>query len=120
MSSLIIPVPAVVQVQCHYCSRFWPRSEVLEFGESIVMCFYCHQKHVAAVDAFKPPRHCQGPCGRTFDAIAAATPGDKVQMTVHWRDDEYQILCAMCDADYVPKRRDIFGATRFGYERGVK
>ncbi len=118
--SLVLPVPQVLSIRCHYCSRFWPTSEVIDLGESIVMCFYCHQKHSEAVEAFIPPRECQGPCKRTFAEIAALTPGDKVGMTVHWKDGVYQILCAQCDADYVLKRQDLYGDTRFGYERGVK
>lgn len=117
--SLILPTPQVIQVQCQYCNRFWPKSEVLEIGESIVMCFYCHQKHHAALEIFQMPEACQGPCGRSFNAIAAATPGPRVGLTVHWKDGIYQVLCAQCDADYVQKRQDLYGKTRFGYERGL-
>jgi len=118
--SLIVAVPSVLRVKCHYCSKFWPASEVHHFGESIIMCFYCHQKHEKAVEAFHPPHACAGPCGRTFEQIAAVTPGDSVGMTAHFKDGVYQLLCAKCDAEYVLKRQDLYGDTRFGYERGVK
>ena len=119
--SVILAVPNVIQVQCNYCWRFWPASEVMEIGHGgVLMCFYCHQKHQVAEEAFQPPRVCQGPCGRTFEQISAVTPGNKVGMTIHWKDGVYQVLCASCDADYVLKRQDLYGSTEFGYARGVK
>lgn len=118
--SLLAAVPNVISVRCHYCSRFWPQSEVLHIGESVIMCIHCHEKHRVAIDAFEPPTHCQGPCGRTFEEISLFTPGDKVGMTVHMKDGVYQILCAQCDADYVQKRRDLYGDTRFGWERKLR
>lgn len=118
--SLVIPVPRVLQIQCHYCSRFLPASEVIRWGESINMCGYCYEKHTKAVEAFNPPHECAGPCKRTFAQISAETPGPHINMTAHWKDGVYQLLCQRCDAAYVPKRKDLYGATRFGYERGVK
>lgn len=84
------------------------------------MCFYCNDKMRAAWEVFEMPEGCQGPCGRSFVAIAAGTPGDMVGFTLHWRDGIYQILCASCDAEYVMKRKDLYGDTEFGYKRGVK
>ncbi len=118
--SLITTVPKVLQVKCQYCSRFWPSSEVLTFGDSVVICFYCNDKMRAAWETLEIPQMCQGPCGRSFQAIAAATPGERVGFTLHWRDEIYEVLCAQCDADYVMKRQDLYGDTPFGYERGVK
>ena len=41
-----------------------------------------------------------------------------------WSDDGARACeegtCATCDADYVQKRRDQFGDTPFGWERGLK
>lgn len=115
----LIQVAEVVTLKCHYCQRFWPPSEVLKFCDEIVMCCYCHEKHLAAVQSFAPPHECMV-CHRTFEQISALTPGDQVHMTAHWKDGMYQILCASCDADYTLKRRDLYGETRFGWEQKLK
>ncbi len=115
----LLHVAEVVKVRCHYCNRSWPPSEVITTGEATKICCYCHEKHLQAVLAFAPPHECMV-CHRTFEQISAATPGNEVHMTAHWKDGIYQILCATCDADYVQKRRDQFGDTPFGWERGLK
>ena len=38
-------------------------------------------------------------------------------MFLHWKDGLYQLLCPRCDAENVQKRKDLYGPTRFGWER---
>jgi transcription elongation factor Elf1 len=90
----------------------------MRFGESMVRCFQCQQKHLAALDvlAGNPPEAC-GECGLTFAALAARTGQEHVSMFLHWKDGMYQLLCPACDRKYVEGRKDLYGPTRFGWER---
>lgn len=85
----------------------------------MVWCFECQDKHNKALEAYcagVPPQHCGG-CGISFGDLAKREIGNKASMFLHWKDGLYQMLCRMCDAEYVQKRRDLFGPTRFGWER---
>ena len=112
-----VAVP-IIGVRCHYCSRFFPPSQVMKFGESMVRCFQCQQKHLDALEvlAGKPPRGC-GECGITFEDLSATVATPQVPMFMHWKDGMYQLLCARCDRKYVEGRKDLYGPTRFGWER---
>lgn len=106
----------ILTVRCHYCSAQVHPKEVIRIGDSALMCWACYEKHKIAVEAFHPPHEC-AECQRTFEQIAAATPGSHVKMYPHWKDGMYQILCAACDEIYVQKRKDLYGPTQFGWER---
>jgi transcription elongation factor Elf1 len=110
-------VPIIGQ-KCHYCSKFFPFSQVIHFGESMVRCFQCQEKHLAALEvlAGNAPKAC-GECGLTFAVLAARQQGEQVSMFMHWKDGMYQLLCAACDRKYVEGRKDLYGPTRFGWER---
>lgn len=83
------------------------------------MCWACWEKHTTQIEVFDPPHKCQV-CNRTFEEIAAATIGEKVSMFPHWKDGVYQILCRPCDEIYVRSRRDLYGPTRFGWDRKLQ
>ena len=111
----------VVGVRCHYCSRFCNPHEVVNFGESMVRCWRCQEKHQAALEfmaGHRPTVCCE--CGVTFAELAAATAEPHVCMFVHWKDGLYQLLCSRCDARYVEQRKDLYGPTRFGLERKLR
>ena len=109
----------IILVTCHYCSNARHPREIVNIGDAALMCWHCWETHTQKIDAFNPPNECQE-CRRTFDEIAAATPGSKVSMFPHWKDGEYQILCRDCDEAYVQKRRDLYGDTPFGWDRKLK
>ena len=114
----------IIGVRCHYCSRFFPPSQVINFGESMVRCFACQQKHLAALEvlAGNPPNAC-GECGLTFEVLAdqQSPPAEtQVSMFMHWKDGMYQLLCARCDRQYVEGRKDLYGPTRFGRGRKLR
>lgn len=113
-------IPFIFGVRCQSCSRFFSLSDLIQFGESILMCHKCHEKHVAALNVLAGacPTAC-GECGVTFSQLAARVAGDHVPMFVHMKDGIYQLLCGSCDAVYVQKRRDLYGETRFGASRGL-
>lgn len=108
-------VPLIL-LRCHYCSEFHHPKEFVNIGESALMCWKCREKHTQQIESFNPPHACQG-CNRTFEEIAAATIGDKVKMYPVWKDGVYQVLCEPCEAAYVLQRKDLYGDTRFGWER---
>lgn len=84
----------------------------------MVRCFQCQDKHNEALEvlAGNPPKGC-GECGVTFEDLARRTLGEQVGMFMHWKDGMYQLLCAHCDRKYVERRKDLYGPTRFGWER---
>ena len=108
----------IIGVKCHYCSRTVPLWQAMSFGESMVRCAQCQEKHLAALDALagNPPPGC-GECGVTFEVLAERTRGAEVGMFLHWKDGMYQLLCAACDRKYVEARKDLYGPTRFGRDR---
>jgi uncharacterized Zn finger protein len=110
----------ILGVKCQSCSRFYPEREIMRLGESMTRCYKCHEKHLAALDvlAGNPPKAC-GECGITFDELANLNAGAQVPMYVHAKDGVYQLLCGACDAEYVQKRRDLYGNTAFGVSRGL-
>lgn len=114
--SFAIPI---LTVTCNYCSEGVHPKEVFTFGESVLICFKCYEKHAKAVEAFNPPSHCVG-CMRTWEQLKGDSPGTHVSMYACWRDGEYTLLCAKCDAEYIQKRRDLYGNTRHGWEQKVK
>ncbi len=103
-------------VRCHYCSRGVNPEEVRQVGESIVMCFDCHERHKREVQKFEIPTHCQGGCNLSVALLAAAGS----RFFAHWKDGCYQLLCGACDEKYVPLRKDLFADTRFGWDRKLK
>lgn len=114
----------ILGVRCHYCSHFFPASLLINFGESMVRCFQCQEKHLAALEvlAGKPPQGC-GECGLTFEVLAdqQSPPAEtQVSMFMHWKDGMYQLLCASCDRKYVEGRKDLYGPTRFGWDRKLR
>jgi hypothetical protein len=39
---------------------------------------------------------------------------------VHFENGLYRLMCQACSDKYVPKRRDLYGDTAYGYRRGLK
>ncbi|SRR5579883_1031412 len=111
----------VIGVKCHYCSKFYPKSEVVHFGEDGHMhrCLKCHETHVEALDALatqKCPDRC-AECRESCESIHNRT--GQATLFLHWKDGIYQFLCSRCARRYAEKRKDIFGHTRFGYETKI-
>ncbi len=83
------------------------------------MCWRCYlERHTPAVEGFTPPAEC-AECKTNFADLRAKTSGPYVSMYLHWKDFTYQALCFWCDRKYVEKRKDLYGPTPFGKERGL-
>ena len=102
--------------RCHYCSKFRTAAEIVPLGFSGgKICWRClewHDEALRMLNGRGAPRGCQE-CGVTF-AELKARPGADVRMYLHQKDGIYQILCKLCSDAYIPKRRDLYGPTRFG------
>jgi len=104
--------PIIISVQCFYCSKWFPESQLRTIGESVKMCEACQHKHMKNMLEFEPPPYCQS-CLTTTQALAAR--GDD-RLAVHYKDGIYQVLCMACDAVYVQQRKDLYARTEFGYK----
>lgn len=109
----------IIGKKCHYCSRFICGGEYRIIGESVVMCWACQQRHDVKVEGLNPPAECQG-CHTSTELLQARARGARWSMFLHWRDGEYQMLCAACSDAYIGKRKDLYGGTRFGWQRKLK
>ncbi len=121
MASLI-PVPQVLLVRCHYCSKHRSPHEILRIGTGgAVMCWHCYERHNKAllILAGQIPAACQE-CGVTVEALQAASASGDCKMSVCHKDGVYQFLCFPCSERYVRKRVDLFGSTQFGHQQKLK
>lgn len=104
----------LVGERCHYCSHFRSAEEIYPIGVGgAQICLRCLEWHGKAIGmlAGTPPPGCQE-CGVTFAQLRER--GGDVRMYLHQKDGIYQILCKPCSDAYIPKRRDLYGPTRFG------
>ncbi len=84
---------------CHMCYGCvdWQQKAMLEFGERVAAAGECR---------------CDG-CNRVVNEIPGR--GD-ISMNLHKKDGILQGLCDECHRQYAPKRRDLYGGTRFWEE----
>jgi NAD-dependent SIR2 family protein deacetylase len=112
----------MIGVQCQHCSHWYPEAEIIRFGESMTRCLKCQEAINKALEmnaTQTPPSECAH-CHRGFSAIADATPGDVVEMALVMVDGVFVALCDPCERAYVEKRKDLYGDTRFGWNRKLK
>ncbi len=50
------------------------------------------------------------------ETLREVTPGIAVKMYVVQKDGIYQLLCATCCQQYLPKRADLYSGSQFGSE----
>jgi len=99
-----------VAVTCHYCSRGRAPAEIIYMPGGIQICLDCYHRHREGVMALagKPPTECS-------ECHAAWEPG--AMMAVHYEHGLYRCMCLPCSDKYVPKRRDIYGPTEYGWKK---
>lgn len=107
----------VIAARCSFCSRQRAPGRIHQLTTGQGICDYCldwHQ-HALAFLGGAVPRGCQE-CASTWEFLRESTLGDEVRMYVVPRDGIYQLLCAACARQYLPKRADIYKGTQFGAE----
>jgi hypothetical protein len=109
----------IITVQCMSCSRFVYPGDIMHIGESVTQCWDCYQRIATIVESFaEPPGEC-ALCNTKFEDLAARDPGKPVSMFPHEIEGTIGFLCRPCERAYVLKRRDLYGKTRFGQQRGL-
>lgn len=53
-------------------------------------------------------------CGSSWERLKEISGAVEVRMYAVPKDGMYQLLCAKCAAEYVPKRKDIYRECEFG------
>lgn len=106
----------IIRLQCMDCSKFVHPREVQHIGESVVRCWACVQKLTKILETWSaPPMEC-ALCHTPYARCQKTLGGG---MLMHLIDGAIGFLCAPCDRDYVLKRIDLYGKTRFGWDRKV-
>ncbi len=107
--------PAVVaKLRCCECSGWFLRSEVVALGEWKVRCRACDERCERAYRSIRGlPREC-GACRGDFKG-----PDGKFHAYFHVMDGTMVHLCGACTDRYVMKRRDLYGGTPYGQEKGL-
>jgi hypothetical protein len=108
---------------CPYCNR--PRSlhEVRPFAGTRI-CIPCYLSHLEALRVLsdgKPPSECSE-CHLTYQQLrdrAGLGDNQSASMPVHYENGIYRFLCHACSAEYVRKRRELYGPTEFGHQLGL-
>lgn len=125
---------AIITEVCHYCTKGRSPLDFVPLPGGIKMCGECHRTHEAGVLAMSglkaesdgtfssvapPPPECSE-CHLSVEELRLRAGKGDVEMAVHFENGVYRIMCLGCDATYVPKRRDIYGDTQFGFEQKLK
>lgn len=99
------------------CSKFVHPGEIVRIGESALRCWDCYNKLNQILETWdSPPMEC-ALCNTPYERCTLTAKGG---MLMHLIDGKIGFLCAPCDKEYVLKRADLYGKTRFGYERKIR
>lgn len=116
-----LPLP-ILAVNCPYCGQARNPREVMRIGTGgALMCWQCHERHVAALHALASgiAPACAG-CGASREALCAQSADGECRMYLHPKDGIYQLLCPACSGRYIRQRADLYGSTRFGYKNKLR
>ena len=111
----------VLRVKCNQCSKWRMRGLVAYLPGGAVICNYCLDAHVKALNVFAtgmPPAECAD-CRTSFIHLGADGKGN-IPMYIHSKDGMYQMLCQQCSDAYEQKRRDLYGSTIYGHLKGIR
>jgi hypothetical protein len=108
----------VLKLRCNFCSKELPVHRVHQIQQAQIICDYCLDWHNKALDflAGGPIPGCQI-CDRSWAILRDQTKSVEVRLYVVPRDGIYQVHCASCMAEYVPKRGDLYAGTPFGHDK---
>jgi hypothetical protein len=113
----------VIGEECPYCCKFRSPLDIIRQPGGVAICTACEQRHLEALEAIATGNflgECSE-CGLKAEELKAQKRcGPMGQMAVHFEAGKYRALCLECDRLYVPKRRELYGDTRYGHELGLK
>lgn len=112
----------IIGVECHYCTKFRSPLDIVDMPGGVKLCTSCEQRHLEALDAMQTGNFlgCCSECGLNAEELKAQQRcGPLGQMAVHFENGKYKPMCLVCDKTYVPKRRDLYGKTEFGWASGL-
>lgn len=107
----------VMAERCPTCQRFRSPAEMIEHT-GYRQCLPCEMRHLEALTALstgRPPSECSE-CYKPWSELEAEGHG---KMACHMENGHYRLMCMQCDAEYVTKRRELYGPTEFGYKNGL-
>jgi hypothetical protein len=98
-----------IAARCNWCSHWKPESDVHRLSTNQVICGYCLEWHLHALDVMggNMPNGCQE-CGERFEHAP------EIHVYVVQKDGIYQVLCSRCVTPYTRKRGDIYKGTQYG------
>ncbi len=88
------------------------------------ICPDCQQWHDNAIDELSKLLTGIAPgcpvCRKTSDELSKMAGGGDYPMYIHQRDGIYIPHCDSCNEQYAPKRRDLYGGTKFGEDLKIR
>lgn len=108
----------VLKLRCNFCSKELPVHRVHQIQHAQIICDNCLDWHNKALDflAGGSIPGCQV-CERSWSVLRDEAKSVEVRLYVVPRDGIYQVHCAACAADYLPKRADLYQGTEFGHRK---
>jgi hypothetical protein len=112
----------IIGERCHYCSKFRSPLEIIHQPGGVKICLHCEQLHEEALQALSTGvfnGQCSE-CGLSAEELKAQKRcGPNGSMACHSENGRYRMMCWVCDALYVPKRRDLYAETQYGHMIGL-
>ncbi len=112
----------IIGEQCPYCTKFRSPLEIISQPGGVKICLPCEQRHLEALQAMQSGEflgECSE-CGMSAEELKLRGKcGPHGEMAVHFENGRYRAMCVECDRTYVPKRRELYGATKFGQAIGL-
>jgi hypothetical protein len=111
---------ALIGEKCPYCTKFRSPRDIIPLSGGAKICTQCEQRHLEALNALSTgvfTGECSE-CGLSAEELRAQKRcGPRGEMAIHFENGIYRALCLVCDAAYVPKRRELYGDTEFGHQQ---
>lgn len=110
----------VLTVRCTFCSRHFSPQSLTRYSNQVRVCPGCRERHDQAVEALAGKRspECQC-CHKSVEVLAAEQGTDQVGLWAHFADGVYALFCKACSDRYEQKRRDLYGHTAYGQQKGI-
>jgi hypothetical protein len=106
----------VINPRCRFCGKHKHAQEFI-VNPVVGMCFECLQwqkkQHDVLLGRAPVPAGCDA-CRKTYEQLEAFAPGGDVLFALVPIDGTFAWLCLPCEAEYVRKRKDVYGKTPYG------